>query len=104
VYPDFLPWWWSARIDFFDPHGEIDIPVYEGQDADTYKYIVYFNGAHFVQDIRARIGDEAFFAFLQDYYLKEKGQITTGDDFFRILNEHTDMNYSDIMRKYFKSR
>ncbi|MBK9603824.1 MAG: hypothetical protein IPO36_18605 [Anaerolineales bacterium] len=31
-------------------------------ERDTYKYIVYFNGAHFMKDLRGRIGDEAFFA------------------------------------------
>jgi len=102
VYPDSLAWWWSARIDFFEPRGKIDIPVYEGQDADTYKYIVYFNGAHFFKDLRERIGDEAFFGFLQDYLQQEKDKVSTRDDFFRVLNEHTDADYSDIVRKYFK--
>ncbi len=102
--PDLVPWWWSYRIDYFEPHGNIDIPVYEGQNADTYKTIVYFNGAHFMQDLRERIGDEAFFAFLQDYYNQGRGKIVTGDDFFRILDSHTDADYSDIVSKYFKSR
>ncbi|MBK9780762.1 MAG: M1 family metallopeptidase [Anaerolineales bacterium] len=104
VYPDLIPWWWSYRIDFFDPQGKIDIPIYEGQNADTYKAIVYFNGAHFLKDLRERIGDEAFFAFLQDYYSQEKNGIATSDDFFRILNEHTNVNYSDIVHAYFSKR
>ncbi len=104
VYPDALQWWWSYRIDYFQPRGKIDIPVYDGQDADTYKYIVYFNGAHFLQDLRNRIGDEAFFAFLQDYYTQNKGKIATGGDFFAILNNHTTVDYSDIVSTYFKYR
>jgi aminopeptidase N len=102
--PDLIPWWWSYRIDFFEPHGNVDIPVYDGQDADTYKTIVYFNGAHFMQDLRERIGGEAFFAFLQDYYNQGRGKIVTGDDFFRILDSHTDADYSDIVNEYFKNR
>lgn len=100
--PELVPWWWSYRVDFFEPRGKIDIPVYEGQDADTYKYIVYLNGAHFLQDLRERIGDEAFFSFLKDYYLKQRGGISTSEDFFHILDAHTDMDYSDIIRIYFK--
>ncbi len=101
LYPDFLSWWWNYRIDFFEPHGKIDIPIYDGQDADTYKYIVYFNGAHFMQDLRDRIGDDAFFAFLQDYFSQNKGKVATRMDFFRILDEYTGVDYSDIVREYF---
>ncbi|MGD8402705.1 MAG: M1 family metallopeptidase [Anaerolineales bacterium] len=103
-YPDLVPWWWSYRINFFEPSGYIDIPVYQGQNDDNYKRIVYFNGTHFLHDLRARIGDEAFFAFLKDYYTQEKGQIATSEDFFRILDTHTDIDYSDIVRGYFRNR
>jgi hypothetical protein len=103
-YPDLVPWWWSYRINFFEPSGYIDIPVYQGQNDETYKHIVYFNGTHFLRDLRARIGDEAFYAFLKDYFAQEKGQIATRDDFFRILDMHTDIDYSDIVRGYFRNR
>ena len=102
VHPESLAWWWSARIDFFEPRGKINIPVYEGQDADTYKYIVYFNGAHFLKDLRERIGDDAFDLFLKDYFAQNRDKVATRDDFFRVLNEHTDADYSDITNKYFR--
>lgn len=104
LYPDMLPWWWSYRIDFFEPKGFIDIPVYDGQNDDNYKHIVYFNGAHFVQDLRQRIGDEAFQAFVQDYFAQSRGRVVTGDDFFRVLDKHTEVDYSDILRAYFHAR
>jgi aminopeptidase N len=97
-----LSWWWSYRIDFFEPQGYIDIPVYDGQNDDNYKHTVYFNGAHFLQDLRQRIGDEAFQSFVQDYFAQSRGKITTSKDFFRILDEHTDADYSDILRAYFR--
>jgi hypothetical protein len=103
-YPDLVPWWWSYRIDFFKPSGYIDIPVYQGQNDEIYKHIVYFNGTHFLRDLRARIGDEAFYAFLKDYFTQEKGQIATRDDFFRVLDTHTDVDYSDIVRGYFRNK
>jgi aminopeptidase N len=103
-YPDLVPWWWSYRINFFEPSGYIDIPVYQGQNDDIYKRIVYFNGTHFLRDLRSRIGDEAFYAFLKDYYAQEKDQIATNEDFFRILDVHTDEDYSDIVRGYFRNR
>jgi hypothetical protein len=100
-YPDLVPWWWSYRINFFEPDGYIDIPVYQGQNDENYKLIVYFNGTHFLRDLRARIGDEAFYAFLQAYFNQNKGEIVTRDDFFTILDAHTDIDYSDIIRGYF---
>jgi len=103
-YPDLVPWWWSYRIDFFNPSGYIDIPVYQGQNDETYKHIVYFNGAHFLRDLRARIGDEAFFYFLGDYFIQNKGKIVSRDDFFTILDAHTDIDYSDLVRGYFRNR
>lgn len=104
LYPDMLSWWWSYRIDFFEPQGYIDIPVYDGQNDENYKHTVYFNGAHFVQDLRERVGDEAFFAFIRDYVMQKKDDIATREDFFRILDEHTDVDYSDIARGYFRNR
>ncbi|MBK8782461.1 MAG: M1 family metallopeptidase [Anaerolineales bacterium] len=104
LYPDQLSWWWSYRIDFFEPQGYIDIPVYDGQNDENYKHIVYFNGAHFIKDLRSRIGDEAFFAFIQEYARQNKGGIAAREDFFRILDKHTDMDYSDIVREYFRTR
>lgn len=104
VDPSSPAWWWSYRIDYFQPHGKIDIPVYDGGNADEYKYIVYFNGAHFLQDLRARLGDESFFAFLKDYYTQSRGRIVTADDFFRVLDERTDVDYADIVEVYFRSR
>jgi len=103
-YPDLVPWWWSYRINFFEPSGYIDIPVYQGQNDDNYKHTVYFNGARFLQDLRERIGDEAFYTFLQDYFTQNKGKIATADNFFTILDEHTDADYSDIVRQYFHTR
>jgi hypothetical protein len=104
LYPDMLSWWWLHRIDFFKPQGYIDIPVYDGQNDDNYKHTVYFNGAHFLQDLRQRIGDEAFQAFLQDYFSQNRGRVAAREDFFRILDEHTDEDYSDIVRLYFHAR
>jgi len=104
VRPDLLSWWWFARIDFFKPAGRIDIPVYNAKNDESYKHIVYFNGAHFLQNLRERVGDAAFFAFLQDYYSQGRGKIVADDDFFAILDEHADVDYSDIVKAYFANR
>ena len=103
IHPDLIGWWWSYRIDFYNPQGFVDIPIYDGQGFRPYTNAAYFQGAHFLEELRARIGDEAFFAFLQDYLAQSRGKIVTSNDFFRILKEHTSTDYSDIVRQYFQN-
>lgn len=103
VHPDLVGWWWSYRIDFYNPQGFVDIPIYDGQGFRPYTNAAYFQGAHFLDELRARIGDEAFFAFLQDYLAQGHGKIVTSNDFFRILSTHTSTDYSDIVRQYFQN-
>lgn len=100
-YPDSLPWWQSARIDFFQPEGKIDgtVPSYGG--FTPYTNATYRQGARFLHELRGRIGDEAFFAFLKDYYAQMSGKIAQPSDFFSILRTHAAVDYSDIVTKYF---
>jgi hypothetical protein len=103
LHPDLLSWWWTYRIDIYNPEGFVDIPIYDGQSFRHYTDKVYLRGAHFLEDLRARIGDDAFFAFIQDYFTQGRGKIVTAADFFRILSGHTGTDYSDLVRKYFQN-
>ncbi|MCJ7724428.1 MAG: M1 family metallopeptidase [Anaerolineales bacterium] len=102
VHPDLVDWWWYYRVDCYAPKGWIDIPVYDGGGFRPYTDAVYLRGAHFLEDLRRRIGDEAFFSFLRDYLSKEAGKIATSQDFFTILRQHTDTDYLDIIKMYFQ--
>jgi hypothetical protein len=102
VSPDSLQqWWWPVRIDFHQPQGFIDTPTNSVGTEDKYWSIVYFNGAHFLEDLRMRIGDEAFFAFLGDYAAQMDGKIAAPGDFFFILRQHTSVDFSDLIATYF---
>lgn len=103
IYPDLVSSWWAYRVDFYQPQGFVDIPIYAGGGFRPYTNAVYFRGAHFLEDLRHRIGDDIFFAFLQDYLKQENGKIATAADFFRILNQHTKTDYSDLLRQYFQN-
>jgi hypothetical protein len=103
IHPELVSWWWTYRIDFYKPTGFVDIPIYDGQGFRPYTNAAYFQGAHFLEDLRARIGDENFFAFIQDYLAQSRGKIVTADDFFRILRTHTIVDFSDLIRKYFQN-
>ncbi len=103
IRPDLLNWWWQYRMYYYNPEAKTDIPLYEGGGFHPYTNAAYFRGAHFLEELRQRIGDEAFFAFLQDYLSQNAGKIATGDDFFRILRAHTDADFSDLTQKYFRT-
>ena len=96
-------WWWIYRVDLYNPQGWVDIPVYAGDGFQPYTNAVYFRGAHFLDELRLRIGDDAFFAFLQDYVRQMYGRIATANDFFNILRQHTTVDFSDLERGYFQN-
>ena len=103
-YPDLLTWWWNFRVDSHAPSGWVDSTVYETSNFRAYVNAVYFNGARFLQALRDRIGDQVFFAFIRDYYARNNGRIATANDFFAILDLHTNIDTSDLVRAYFYYR
>lgn len=100
-YPDAVQWWWGYRIDFYHPEGKIDNNVASYGGFTPYTNAVYRRGAHFIEDLRVLIGDEAFFAFIKDYYTQMSGKRATRVDFFRILASHTTADLSGLIKEYF---
>jgi aminopeptidase N len=101
-YPDAVAWWWQYRITFYQPAGKIDDVVSAYGGFTPYTNATYRRGALFLEDLRKRIGDEAFFAFLKDYYSQMQGNRATRADFFRVLGAHTNADHSDLMAEYFR--
>lgn len=100
-YPQYLDWWWAARIDYYQPQGFIDGDIYGYHGFDPYTNAVYRQGANFYEDLRILIGDEAFFAFLQDYHFSMGGKISTAEDYFSILRRHTNADLEALISEYF---
>lgn len=99
-HPDLVDWWWAYRVDYFRPQGPVDTGVYDGLPFRPYTNAVYLRGARFIEDLRLRMGDAAFFAFLRDYAAEGAGRIMTAADFFRILRARTRADISDLLREY----
>ncbi len=81
----------------------MDIPIYAGGGFRTYTNAVYFRGAHFLDDLRTRIGDAGLLCLSPGLSQEENGKIATAADFFRILSQHTTTDYSDLVRQYFQN-
>jgi hypothetical protein len=103
--PQALDWWQQVRVMYYEPRGFVDDSIYnphhEAQAYRAYRDAVYLNGALFLDQLRQLIGDEAFFAFLQDYSARFDGKLATGMDFFNVLREHTQADLSQLTQKYF---
>ncbi len=106
--PPALEWWWYYRINYYRPQGWVDTSVYNPngtlQTYQDYRNAVYLNGAHFFEDLRKAIGDQAFFAFLKDYAAKYAGQVALSSDFFTLLDQHTQVDLTALLKRYFFSK
>jgi aminopeptidase N len=104
--PDALQWWWYYRINYTHPTGWVDSSVYNPQGAlqtyQDYRDAVYLNGANFMEDLRKAMGDKDFFAFFKDYTTQYAGQIALGRDFFALMKQHTPVDLTPVISKYFE--
>jgi len=102
VHPNLVDWWWGYRYFEFQKAGFVDTPIYEGGGQRPYWDKTYLTGARFMEDLRQRVGDEIFFAFLKDYYNQFAGKRATAADFFRVFRENSAADISDLLAKYFQ--
>jgi hypothetical protein len=102
-----LDWWWTYRVRYFEPRGNIDTTIYdiqgEYESYRNYRDVVYLNGAMFMEELRQLSGDPAFFEFLRDYRERNMYGLATREDFFEILKAHTAVDLSALIEKYFKA-
>jgi hypothetical protein len=101
AHPDLLNWWWDYRIERYSPIGWVDMPVTDAPYYEAYRQAVYLNGAKFMESLRRRLGDEAFFVFLRAYASQMTSRRATADDFFNILRQQTTADFSDLLSVYF---
>ncbi len=102
-HPELLAWWWENRVDNYLPSGYVDNTIYLPGGYEDYRDSVYLNGAHFLQDLRDTIGDDAFFGFIKDYVRTFRYEIASSADFWTILEQHTDADLSPLVEEYFSN-
>jgi len=100
-YPRYGDWWWQFRVDYFFPSGYVDSTIYNQPTFRAYTNAVYLNGAHFLEELRVRMGDDDFFRFLKDYAARYSRGHATSADFFAVVRANTQADISDLIAKYF---
>jgi aminopeptidase N len=99
-----LDWWWTYRINYYNPQGWVDGSIYNPLGYRAYRDAVYLNGARFLEDLRHLIGDEAFFDFLEAYSRDFTHQISSADKFFALLGKYTQEDLQPLIEEYFEKR
>jgi hypothetical protein len=104
VHPELSDWWWAFRIGFYNPQGWVNDPIYAYGSFTLYRNAVYLRGASFLEDLRIRVGDEAFFAFLKDFAFQFAHRRATAQDFFDLLKQHSSADITPLLKIYFDLR
>jgi hypothetical protein len=101
--PELAGWWWGFRVTLHQAKGAVDSPVYEYWDSRPYINAVYLRGATMLQEIRERIGEEGFFAWLSQYLAKNKRKIATAADFWGAMTSSQYTATTDIRLNYLRN-
>jgi hypothetical protein len=102
IYPNSYDWWWNFRVNYFGPSGWVDTTIYEPASFRAYVNAVYLNGANFLEALNYRMGDDAFYQFLQDYCSRYGRGRATAHDFFAVARQNTTADISDLIAAYFR--
>jgi aminopeptidase N len=101
IYPNSYDWWWNFRVNYFGPSGWVDTNVYQTSSFRAYVNAAYLNGANFMEALHYRMGDDAFFRFLQDYTSRYGRGRATAYDFFAVARQNTTADITDLINAYF---
>ncbi len=104
IHPEGLDWWWTYRINYYDPMGWVDGSIYNPEGYRAYRDAIYLNGARFLDELRGVVGGDIFFEFIFAYAQKFAHQIATADDFFALLEGYSHADITPLLDKYFQNR
>jgi hypothetical protein len=101
-YPQDVEWWWSFRVNTYEPAGYVDTPIYDFYSPRSYIDAVYLRGALMLQALRSSMGDDAFLAWLRRYADRMRGQIAYPKDFWGALPVDVYAGVQPILGNYLK--
>jgi hypothetical protein len=102
LYPEFADWWWEYRVNYYQPSGKIDLPIYDYPGFTPYRDATYLQGAKFLHQLRSQMGDEQFFAFLKTYAAMYDGKISSTALFWQFVERITSQDQTDLMDEFFQ--
>ncbi len=103
LYPELTDWWWDYRVNYYQPSGKIDLPIYDYPGFIPYRDATYLQGANFLHQLRSTLGDETFFAFLKTYANMYAGQISSTASFWQLVERVTRNDTAALKESYFQN-
>jgi aminopeptidase N len=80
----------------------VNTAIYDWNSFRPYVNAVYLRGALFLKTVRSAVGDEAFFAFLKEYFNRYSYKMATAQDFFSLLSEFTSADLNALKTDFFR--
>ena len=99
--PELKDWYWRDRVEYWKPSGALNRTAYDLDNTEDLLQNTYRRGAQFLNDLRLEIGVGPFNIFLRDLYQTGAFRLTTGAEFFGLLNQAAPANLELLARKYF---
>lgn len=86
-YPALRDWWWSFRVAWLNPQGNVDSDVYQFETGREYINAIYLRGVQMLHNLREDMGTEEFFNLLSAYSQAGNGEVATPDLFWSLLTD-----------------
>jgi aminopeptidase N len=102
LYPELADWWWEYRVNYYQPSGKIDLTIYDYAGFTPYRDAAYLQGAKFLHQLRAQLGDEQFFTFLHTYASMYNGKISSTAFFWQLAGRIAKNDLTDLMDEFFQ--
>jgi len=100
--PEDYTWWKGYRLSDNPSSAAVDSTLYTFPYFRPYRNAIYLRGASFLLELRTVMGDDQFFAFLQQYFQRAKSIPTTSAaTFFSTLSDFFDIKQTDLLNTYF---
>jgi aminopeptidase N len=81
----------------------VGLPV-EAYDGTSYSAIVYGRGALFFEALQEAMGEQAFEAFLQDYYRENEWGVVTTESFKRLAEQSCQCDLTELFETWIYAR
>jgi aminopeptidase N len=101
-YPQLTDWWWRFRVYSWGPDGLVDSSVYAFDNTRAYINAVYLRGATLLHELRAVMGGETFFAWLNTYASTMKGQIADANDLWHAMSDDALQRTTEIRKRFLR--
>ena len=106
-YPSLYPSMWQSIVDgersAVNAFGDRPVisSIYDYTNEGYYFAIVYRKGAMFLEDLRATMGDDAYFGFLKEMVSRFSYKIITGTQYLDLAQSKTPVDLGPLIRQYF---